>query len=344
MKVLARTYKDSTDYLGNLILRNAHPSQYLFDGGYASFDADTLDGWHYYVQDYMGNNRMVVNLEGTVEQENHYYPYGGVIGDLSTNENLQAYKFENKELDRTFGLDWYDIQARQYDAIGVPGWNAVDPLAEKYYGISPYSYCAGNPVNLTDRDGQDMCILLEPSAAFGHGHIAVLIQHKDGKYYLYSKNGAFLSKSQNTPLPYGPPIKNNEGGNYDSVENGFDSPQDFMDSETNRNENGSIKYTTGAILKCSETADEDAVNAANDELKKNYWLLGNNCAKTVQKALQATGEQELKDCGGEPKAKYIKRKSPNTIFEYIIEKYKQITNEDSPIITPSKQDNQDENK
>lgn len=152
----ALTKKDSTDYLGKLILKNNHPSQYLFDGGYASFDADTLDSWHYYVQDYMGNNRMVVNVQdNSVEQETHYYPYGGVIGDLSTDENLQPYKFEGKELDRTFGLDWYDIQARQYDAIGVPGWNAVDPLAEKYYGISPYAYCADDPVNLTDKDGRD---------------------------------------------------------------------------------------------------------------------------------------------------------------------------------------------
>jgi len=29
----------------------------------------------------------------------------------------------------------------------------VDPLAEKYYSISPYSYCAGNPVNRIDPNG-----------------------------------------------------------------------------------------------------------------------------------------------------------------------------------------------
>ena len=31
----------------------------------------------------------------------------------------------------------------------------VDPLAEKYYGISPYAYCAGDPVRYVDRDGGD---------------------------------------------------------------------------------------------------------------------------------------------------------------------------------------------
>ena len=127
----------------------------------------------------MGNNRLVVNKTGTVEQVTHYYPYGGVIGDISTNESVQKYKFEGPrshqkeidnllarrrafrrgvELDRTFGLDNYDIHARQYFAM-APSWDRIDPLAEKYYGISPYAYCAGNPVNLGDYNGNILQLL-----------------------------------------------------------------------------------------------------------------------------------------------------------------------------------------
>ena len=98
---------------------------------------------------------MVVNKNGTTEQITHYYPYGGVIGDISTNESVQAYKLEGKELDRTFGLDNYDIQARQYFAM-MPSWDRIDPLAEKYYGISPYVYCGGDPVNFGDYNGMDI--------------------------------------------------------------------------------------------------------------------------------------------------------------------------------------------
>ena len=148
--------KDVTDYIGNLILKNGHPESLQFDGGYVSFDADTISGIHYYIQDYMGNNRMVVNgLTDSIEQITHYYPYGGVIGDISTNESLQKFKFEGKELDRSFGLDNYDIQARSYFAM-APMWDRVDPLSEKYYGISPYVYCGGDPVNLGDYDGQSI--------------------------------------------------------------------------------------------------------------------------------------------------------------------------------------------
>ena len=55
---------------------------------------------------------------------------GGLIGNLSSNEGLQEFKFEDKELDRTYGLDWYDIQARQYDAA-APIWNAPEDLNER---------------------------------------------------------------------------------------------------------------------------------------------------------------------------------------------------------------------
>ena len=34
----------------------------------------------------------------------------------------------------------------------------MDPLAEKYYHLSPYAYCAGDPVNLVDPDGRKIVI------------------------------------------------------------------------------------------------------------------------------------------------------------------------------------------
>ena len=145
--------KDSTDYCGSLILQNGAPSMYQFAGGYISFSNSALSGCHYYIQDYLGNNRMVVNKTDAVEQTTHYYPYGGVIGGIALNPGFQKYKFGGKELDRSYGLDWYDVQARQYDPV-VPSWHTIDPLAEKYYCISPYAYCVNNPVMYFDPDGK----------------------------------------------------------------------------------------------------------------------------------------------------------------------------------------------
>jgi RHS repeat-associated protein len=100
---------------------------------------------------------MVVNKAGTVKQITHYYPYGGIIGGIDKGPSYQQYKFEGKELDRTYGLDWYDIHARQYDPV-VPSWHTVDPLAEKYYWISPYAYCANNPVMYIDEYGDSIFV------------------------------------------------------------------------------------------------------------------------------------------------------------------------------------------
>jgi RHS repeat-associated protein len=52
------------------------------------------------------------------------------------------------------GYDTYDYGARgYYPAMGR--FTSVDPLAEKHYNISPYVYCADNPVKLIDPDGRD---------------------------------------------------------------------------------------------------------------------------------------------------------------------------------------------
>ena len=149
--------RDTTDYINNYVFENGIPKMYRFDGGYYSFDKEgELDGCHFYVQDYQGNNRMVVNAEtAEVEQISHYYPYGALMGDISTNQDLQKYHYSGKEIDRKFGLDWYDFHARQQDPL-IPRFNSVDPLATDYFWISPYAYCMGNPVNCIDPDGRSV--------------------------------------------------------------------------------------------------------------------------------------------------------------------------------------------
>ena len=145
--------KDSTDYVGSFILRQGQLDKYLFDGGYVTFSGATPQ-FHYYGKDHLGNNRTVVNSNGTVEQVTHYYPFGGLMGE-STNGDIQRYKYNGKELDRMNGLDWYDYGARHMDGIR---FTTIDPMAEKYYGVSPYVYCKDNPVKYVDPDGKKVRI------------------------------------------------------------------------------------------------------------------------------------------------------------------------------------------
>ena len=145
---------DSTDYLGNLILEDGEPSKYLFEGGYCSFDGDGIS-YHYYDRDHQGNIRAVVNSDGTVEQIMNYYPFGTPFSDgTALNPDLQPYKYNGKEFESMHGRNAYDYGARFYDPL-LPTWDRMDPLCEKYYHVSPYAYCANDPVNRIDVDGND---------------------------------------------------------------------------------------------------------------------------------------------------------------------------------------------
>jgi RHS repeat-associated protein len=113
--------------------------------------------------------REVVNAAGTVQQVTNYYPFGATYFDDSAVKasDYQPYKFNGKELDRMHGLDTYDYGARQHDPI-LARWDRIDPLCEKYYNISPYAYCANNPVRFVDPDGRE--IGLPEEIKFGISH------------------------------------------------------------------------------------------------------------------------------------------------------------------------------
>jgi len=147
---------DSTDYCGSFLLRNGSVDRYLFDSGYCQYPQNATPSsqpsFHYYTRDHLGNNRTVVSEDGLLEQVTHYYPFGGIYGDATYNAGLQPYKYNGKELDHTHGLDWYDYGARNYDAA-LAVWNGADKLAEKYYDVSLYAYCANNPVIYIDYNG-----------------------------------------------------------------------------------------------------------------------------------------------------------------------------------------------
>lgn len=65
---------------------------------------------------------------------------------------VQPLKYGAKELDRENSLDLYDSHARFYDSM-IGRTTSQDPLAEKYYHLSPYLWCAANPIKFGDKNG-----------------------------------------------------------------------------------------------------------------------------------------------------------------------------------------------
>ena len=146
----------TTDYCGNVVYENGVQKLLLTDEGYVTLSDSK---YHYYLKDHQGNNRVVINQSGTVEETNHYYPFGGVF---ASSGNVQPYKYNGKELDAKKGLNWYDYGARHYDAA-LGRFTTNDRFAEKYHSLSPYQYGANNPVNTIDING-DSLLIVTPAA------------------------------------------------------------------------------------------------------------------------------------------------------------------------------------
>ena len=143
----------TTDYCGNVIYENGVQKLLLTEAGYLTL-ADSK--YHYYLQDHQGNNRVVIDQNGTVEETNHYYPFGGVFANSTS---VQPYKYNGKELDTKKGLNWYDYGARHYDAA-LGRFATVDRFADKYSSMSPYQYAANNPVVNLDINGDSIITTL----------------------------------------------------------------------------------------------------------------------------------------------------------------------------------------
>ena len=58
----------------------------------------------------------------------------------------------------------YPPAARHYNS-SLSIWLSVDPMSDKYPGVSPYTYCGNNPVRLVDPDGREVYIIGDSKCA-----------------------------------------------------------------------------------------------------------------------------------------------------------------------------------
>ena len=67
----------------------------------------------------------------------------------------ERYTFSGKEKDSETGYHYFG--ARYYNS-DLSLWLSVDPMADKYPSLSPYNYCAWNPMKIVDPDGEDTLV------------------------------------------------------------------------------------------------------------------------------------------------------------------------------------------
>ena len=90
------------DYCGDIIYKDGEVERILTDNGYAVPDSAGGYDYYYYVKDWQGNVRAVIDEANRRMELNNYYPYGM---PMSSTASVQPYKYGGKELDRTNGLD-----------------------------------------------------------------------------------------------------------------------------------------------------------------------------------------------------------------------------------------------
>ena len=281
----------TTNYCGNVIYENGTQKLLLTEEGYINL-AGTQQ-YHYYLKDHQGNNRVVINQSGTVEETNHYYPFGGVFG---TTGNTQPYKYNGKEFDNKKGLNWYDYGARHYDtALGR--FTTNDRFAEKYYSMSPYQYGANSPVVNIDVNGDSIRICTE-TQSFGHTWISV----GEGSNMTVYSYGRYNGTNK------GPDRSSNSLGNGSGVKLMGDEAKAYNDKKAAGGMSVFV-VTDVADEKVANILDEkfnmsttmpdnpksDYYNSSSARIIDEYKLTSNNCTTMVSDVLNKSGSNALKE-------------------------------------------------
>ena len=117
---------------------------------------DRNHGVYFYHSDHLGSASWITDSAGIAVQHLQYLPYGEPYVDQRTSGYSERFRFTGKEKDEETGYGYFGARYMDHDLTTM--WISVDPMSDKYPGISPYAYCAWNPVKLVDPDGREVYI------------------------------------------------------------------------------------------------------------------------------------------------------------------------------------------
>ena len=109
----------------------------------------------YQYDNHLGSACLELDDGANIISYEEYHPFGTTSyrsGRDKTEVSFKRYKYCGKERDEQTGLYYYGAR---YYASWICRFISVDPHAYKYPSLSPYVYCADNPVKYIDPDGME---------------------------------------------------------------------------------------------------------------------------------------------------------------------------------------------
>ena len=121
-------------------------------------DLYTWEDQFFYHSDHLGSASWITDARGEAIQHLQYCPFGEPFVDehSSTSTYSERFTFTGKERDEETGYSYFG--ARYLDATLLTSWFSVDRLSDKYPSLSPYNYCAWNPIKMIDPNGDSLII------------------------------------------------------------------------------------------------------------------------------------------------------------------------------------------
>lgn len=159
--------------------------------------------------------------------------------------------FSAKEKDAETGYSYFG--ARYYSS-DLSVWLSVDPMADKYPSMSPYSYCANNPIKLIDPNGEDW------------------YESDDGKTleFVYGESGqraGYTNIGQQLSLKYRQKLKN---GDYSTLTISANLSESEFVSQYNSDGNRIMECADAAKIMCAKRGGKKKTSSANDITVSNH--------------------------------------------------------------------------
>ena len=134
---------------------------------------DSEDEVFYYHSDHLGSASWITDGLGVTVQHLQYLPFGEPFVNQRAAGSLYDERFTftgkaprkgmriplnkikyNEQRDEETGFSYFGARYMDHELMTM--WLSVDPMSDKYPGISPYAYCAWNPIRITDPNGDSL--------------------------------------------------------------------------------------------------------------------------------------------------------------------------------------------